>query len=57
MFPEFQLNVNNFIDKLARTQDLRLMLNNGSSYEEIINSYTGRLGEFKSKREKYLLYK
>ncbi|MEO8446948.1 MAG: DUF1343 domain-containing protein [bacterium] len=56
-FPGFEIKKNNFIDKLAGTKDLRLMLKNGSTYEEIINSYSQRLNEFKDKRKNYLLYK
>jgi len=56
-FPGFEIKKNNFIDKLAGTKDLRLMLNNGSTYEEIINSYSQRLNKFKVKRKNYLLYK
>lgn len=57
LFPEFQINKSNFIDKLAGTKDLRLMLDNGSSYVEIINSYSNSLNTFKSKRQEYLIYK
>ncbi|MDQ3019259.1 MAG: DUF1343 domain-containing protein [Bacteroidota bacterium] len=56
LFPEFQINGNNFLDKLAGTPELREMLNTGSSYDEIINLYSTRLNEFKINREKYLLY-
>ena len=57
LFPEFEIKKNNFIDKLAGTSNLRVMINNGSSYEEIISSYSAALIEFRTKREKYLLYK
>lgn len=57
LFQDFQINKNKFLDKLSGTEDLRLMINNGNSYEEIINSYTESLNDFKIKREKYLLYK
>ncbi|HMS64470.1 MAG TPA: DUF1343 domain-containing protein [Ignavibacteria bacterium] len=57
LFPEFEIKKNNFIDKLAGTSNLRVMINNGSSYEEIISSYSAALNEFRTKREKYLLYK
>ncbi|MEO8664673.1 MAG: DUF1343 domain-containing protein [Ignavibacteria bacterium] len=57
LFPEFIINKNNFLDKLAGTSKLRTMLNNGSSYKEIVDSYKYDLEQFKSKREKYLLYK
>jgi uncharacterized protein YbbC (DUF1343 family) len=56
LFPGFRINKNNFLDKLAGTRDLRIMLRNGSRYEDIISSYESRLIEFKSKRIKYLLY-
>ncbi len=57
LFREFQINKNNFLDKLSGTKDLRIMLINGSSYEEIVSSYDTDLNDFKIKREKYLLYK
>lgn len=56
LFPGFNINKNNFLDKLAGTKNLRLMLEKGSSYHEIINSYIGKLSEFKLKRSKYLIY-
>jgi uncharacterized protein YbbC (DUF1343 family) len=56
LFPQFQVNKNNFIDKLAGTDELRRMLNNGNSYEEIVRSYSADLNDFKAKREKHLLY-
>ncbi len=57
LFPEFNINKNNFLDKLSGTEDLRIMLNNGNNYEEIVSSYDTELTNFKIKREKYLLYK
>lgn len=57
LFPEFSINKNNFLDKLAGTDDLRTMLNNGNSYSEITGSYISELNKFKYKREKHLLYK
>lgn len=56
LFPEFQINENNFIDKLAGTSDLRTMLNDGRSYDEITGSYSNNLEQFKSVRKKYLIY-
>lgn len=56
LFPDFKLNRNNFIDKLAGTKDLRLMLQQGADFRTITDSYSSSLNEFKSKREKYLLY-
>ena len=57
LFPEFQINKNNFLDKLSGTKDLRIMLNNGNSYDEIISTYETQLTNFKIKRDKHLLYK
>lgn len=56
LFPQFQINKNNFLDKLAGTDELRRMLNNGNTYEEIIGSYSGNLNDFKAKRRNHLLY-
>jgi len=55
-FPQFEINKNKFLDNLAGTKDLRIMLNEGKSYEDIINSNSKSLEDFKAKREKYLLY-
>ncbi len=55
-YPAFSINSNNFIDKLAGTDRLRSMLNEGKSYEEIVNSYSAELNDFKIKRQKYLMY-
>lgn len=57
IFPGFQINKNNFIDKLAGTSMLREMLNNGSSYDQIINSYSAELEKFRTIRKNYLIYK
>ncbi len=57
LFPEFSINKNNFLDKLAGTSDLRTMLKNGSSFDEITGSYKSELEIFKIKRENHLLYK
>jgi uncharacterized protein YbbC (DUF1343 family) len=56
LFPEFKLNKDNFIDKLAGTDRLRKMINNGSSYNEIIDSWQSELDTFKELRKQYLLY-
>ena len=56
LFPEFEFKKNNFIDKLAGTKNLRLMIVNGRSLNEITESYAGSLEEFRIKRKKYLLY-
>lgn len=55
-YPQFTINSNNFIDKLAGTDRLRNMIDSGKSYDEIISSYQEELKEFKSKRMKYLMY-
>lgn len=57
LFPEFRINSNNFLDKLAGSDVLRIMLNNGNSYEEIVGSFSAELTEFRNKRSQYLLYK
>jgi uncharacterized protein YbbC (DUF1343 family) len=56
LFPQFEIHKNNFLDNLAGTKDLRVMLNEGRSYGDIIKSYSKSIDEFKSIREKYLLY-
>ena len=55
-FSQFQINSNNFIDKLAGTDKLRNMIISGRSYEDIISSYQNDLNDFKKIRKKYLLY-
>lgn len=57
LFPEFKLNKDNFIDKLAGTNSLRKMIAAGSSYKEIIQSWQSGLETYKAERNKYLLYK
>lgn len=47
---------NNFIDKLAGTNKLRLSILNGVSESEIRSSWQSDLEDFKLIREKYLLY-
>lgn len=56
LFPEFKFNKNNFIDKLAGTDRLRKMINNNSTYSEIIESWQPELVAFEELRKKYLLY-
>lgn len=56
LFPQFEINKNNFLDNLAGTKVLRIMLNEGMSYEDIIKSYSKSLDEFKIIRKKYLFY-
>lgn len=55
-FPEFEIKKNNFLDKLAGTETLRIMLNENADLNEILSGYSGELNSFRSKREKYLLY-
>lgn len=47
---------NNWIDKLAGTDQLRKMIIEGKSEEEIRDSWKKDLEEFNKKRKKYLLY-
>lgn len=48
---------NNFIDLLAGTDQLRLMILEGKTEEEIRESWKAELKAFKEKRKLYLLYK
>ena len=56
LFPDFKFRKDNYIDKLAGTRSLREMINKDFSFDEIINYYQYDLNEFKTIREKYLLY-
>lgn len=56
LYTEFEIKESNFLDKLAGTSDLREMVKSGYSYQDIINSYSNSLEEFKSNRVNYLLY-
>lgn len=56
LFPEFQFNKNNFIDKLAGTDKLRKMVMAGDSMAKIVDSWQVELNIFKEKRQKILLY-
>jgi uncharacterized protein YbbC (DUF1343 family) len=47
---------NNFIDKLAGTDQLQQQIKQGLQEEEIRKSWEPELGNFKSIRKKYLLY-
>ncbi|MFN8310911.1 MAG: DUF1343 domain-containing protein [Chitinophagales bacterium] len=47
---------NHFIDKLAGTDQLRLMIANGKSEKEIRASWQPQLEEYRLMRKKYLLY-
>ncbi|TRZ65561.1 DUF1343 domain-containing protein [bacterium] len=53
---EFKWTEGNFIDKLSGTDKLRKMIENGSPYVEICDSWKSELNIFMSKREHFLLY-
>jgi uncharacterized protein YbbC (DUF1343 family) len=55
--PEFKFNKDNFIDKLAGTDKLRLMVNAGNSIEDIQSAWQEELNRFNKTRSKYLFYK
>lgn len=55
--PEFKLNKDNFIDKLAGTNALRSAVKSGLTYESVISQFSGDVESFKTEREKYFLYK
>ena len=55
-FPGFSWRNDGFIDKLAGTKKLKQMINNGSTLDDIVMSYTKDLNRFKETRQKYLLY-
>ncbi len=47
---------NNFIDKLAGTNKLRIMINNNESYNDILNAWQSDVENFKNKINKFLFY-
>ncbi|MEM9921278.1 MAG: DUF1343 domain-containing protein, partial [Bacteroidota bacterium] len=47
---------NNFFDKLAGTDQLRLQMQAGKTIEEIRQSWATDLAAFRNTRKKYLLY-
>jgi uncharacterized protein YbbC (DUF1343 family) len=53
---EFKINKDNFIDKLAGTNELRKAIAEGKSLEDIIELWSAQSVDFKSKRETVLLY-
>jgi len=55
-YAEFKFNKNNFIDKLAGTDNFRKAVIAGKSFDEIIEIWRTSLEVFKQKREKVLLY-
>lgn len=54
--PKFNWSNKNFIDKLVGTNKLRIMIDNGSSFDEIINASNVDAQSFKEKAKPYLLY-
>jgi uncharacterized protein YbbC (DUF1343 family) len=56
LFPDFKLNKDNYIDKLAGTDKLRKMLSSGRSFESIIQSWENDVNAFRTERLKQLLY-
>ena len=44
-------------DKAMGTNKVRLMIQKGYNYKQIVNAWQGKLNEFKRKRAKYLLYR
>lgn len=55
--PEFMLNKDNFIDKLAGTDRLRKGISGGLSMTDIVAEWQDELETFKTVRNQYLLYK
>lgn len=55
-FPNKDLYFNDFFDKLAGTDELRLQIRNGVTIDEIKKSWKPDLENFKMIRNKYLLY-
>lgn len=54
---EFKINKDNFLDKLAGTNELRKAIIAGKTLDEITALWQAGLESFKTEREKYLLYK
>lgn len=52
----FKWTNNNFIDKLAGTDRLRKMIDNGESYDKIINYWSNDVEKFKNQIDKFLFY-
>jgi uncharacterized protein YbbC (DUF1343 family) len=55
-FPDKEKFFNNFFDKLAGTDQLRLQITQNKTEKEIRNSWKGDIDKFKIIRKKYLLY-
>ncbi|MBZ0203020.1 MAG: DUF1343 domain-containing protein [Ignavibacteria bacterium] len=55
--PEFKINKDNFIDKLAGTDRLRKMVLSENTLQEIVAAMNESLNSFNESRMKYLLYK
>lgn len=56
LFPEFEFRKDNFIDKLAGTDNLRKRIMNGDDFNTVINSWNENLIQFENLRSRYLLY-
>jgi Uncharacterized protein conserved in bacteria len=56
LYPEFSFTKKNFIDKLAGTDKLRLMISAGFTLDEIVAAYEQELNRFKKIRNGYLKY-
>lgn len=57
MFPDKSKFFNNYFKNLAGTKELKQMIIEGKSEEEIRKSWNPKLDEYKAKRDKYLIYK
>jgi uncharacterized protein YbbC (DUF1343 family) len=53
---EFKWTEKNYIDKLAGTDHLRKMVNQGASWDDIVADWDSNLSVFTSLREKHFLY-
>ena len=56
LYPEFQWTGKNFIDKLVGKDTLRNMIDEGKSFDDIINSYKDDVDSFNKIRKQFLFY-
>lgn len=56
LFPKFKIRNDNFLDKLSGTRNLRKMVIEGRSYNDIILSYQSQLSDYRSAITPYFLY-
>ncbi len=56
LYNDFKFNKDNYIDKLAGTDRLRKMILQGEDFQSITDSWKADLDNFKTGRDKYLLY-